>query len=792
MSKMITMLAACLLLACTAEISRATETDESAGVLRNSISDYYGFGEIEIIKLDWGIENLLISDFNNDGLKDIAVANNRRSRIEFLMQRQTPQTDAGSVAVDPADIDINELAGTSRFEKQDLPVTQRIFSMVCGDLNSDGLTDIAFYGEPRGLYVILRTKDADDGTLGWHNPRRIRIEDGQRNKLALMCADLDQDGKMDLALAGQDTVHIVFQKPDGSLSEPAKYPTTAVPLVLKTADLNGDGIFDLICSTSDVDRPLHLRFGLPGGRLGPQMAFTMDRPLQYTLQTFDYDASGKAGLVMIDAASGRLNSYELAEEQSGDGDECSILVYPLESSKDSARRDLVVADVDGSGRKDVVVSDPASAELILYRQAEGIGLDRPETFPSVAGVTTLASADIDGNGGDEIAVLSVSERTIGISRFADGRLTFPMRMELSGEPLAMDIADIDGNGKFDCGYVAKDANDTRFFGIIDNQQLSTGTGPASSRPAVPLKRLQANPEGLKLLDVNGDGLCDVLILVQWESPVLLLQTASGGFVEMNPEDSQGALLKEATMRSFSAALPERDRGSLLLAQKNFARSLKVDSAGKWQIVDQFNARSSENVISAAAAFDIDNDGTAELLLLDGARGRLQILKATAEGNYRFEKEYEVGTWNIRRMLFAPLRGNAERDILLFDGAKFALVAPPSRGGSIPQLARKFSYETKIKDGRYGHLVAGDINSDGRCDLIAVDTAGDHVEILAIDAGGRPVPAMRFKIVEQKSYSERPPREAVEPRELAIADVTGDGKDDLVTVIHDRIIIYPQD
>jgi len=33
---------------------------------------------------------------------------------------------------------------------------------------------------------------------------------------------------------------------------------------------------------------------------------------------------------------------------------------------------------------------------------------------------------------------------------------------------------------------------------------------------------------------------------------------------------------------------------------------------------------------------------------------------------------------------------------------------------------------------------------------------------------------------------------VEPRELRIADVTGDGKNDLVTIVHDRIIIYPQD
>ncbi|MBL7153981.1 MAG: VCBS repeat-containing protein, partial [Phycisphaerae bacterium] len=89
--------------------------------------------------------------------------------------------------------------------------------------------------------------------------------------------------------------------------------------------------------------------------------------------------------------------------------------------------------------------------------------------------------------------------------------------------------------------------------------------------------------------------------------------------------------------------------------------------------------------------------------------------------------------------------------------------------------------------------AGDINSDDRTDLIMVEFRRNHFEVLALDSGLTPVAAMRFKIFEQKSYTQsKLAGGAVEPRELRIADVTGDGKDDLVTVIHDRIIIYPQD
>jgi len=239
---------------------------------------------------------------------------------------------------------------------------------------------------------------------------------------------------------------------------------------------------------------------------------------------------------------------------------------------------------------------------------------------------------------------------------------------------------------------------------------------------------------------------------------------------------------------------------LLIAQKNFARSLIFAEGRNWRVVDQYNAKGGESQISAVAAFDIAGEGEQgrpAIVLLDGQKGWLQILRAGDDKTYRFDRELEVGKWNSAahlKMLFAPLTGGELSSILLFDSEKFALLTPPSSETAGAQnLEKQFSYETQIKDGRYGNLAAGDINSDDRADLIMVEFGRNHFEILALDSGLAPVPAMRFKIFEEKSYSQsKLAGAAVEPRELTIADVTADGKDDLVTVIHDRIIIYPQD
>ena len=48
----------------------------------NNLAAYYGFKEMEIIKLNWGINCLRVADFNGDSRDDIAVVNNRKAKIE--------------------------------------------------------------------------------------------------------------------------------------------------------------------------------------------------------------------------------------------------------------------------------------------------------------------------------------------------------------------------------------------------------------------------------------------------------------------------------------------------------------------------------------------------------------------------------------------------------------------------------------------------------------------------------------------------------------------------------------
>ncbi len=822
----------------------------------NDLAAHYGFDEMEIIKLDWRIKNLRIADFNGDGRNDIAIVNNRKAKIEFLVQKETVGPGETEVAVDPNDIDINVISPPTRFERQSVAVSQKVFSFVCGDLNSDGMMDLAFYGDPRGLYVILQKAGEEDTalqrerktgtkveskklkTLRWRTRKKIKIDDGLVTPNALVCADLNNDGADDLALAGRDAIYVILQKEDGSLAEPVKYPTTSLTLGVDVGDLNGDNINDLILITNDSEKPIHVRFGLKTGQLGPQVQFFIEKPWAFELANMDGEAGDE--ILTVDGISKRLMCYKLAAEKERDAD-WPILLYPLISGEGNTRRDLVVGDFDGDGLVDVTISDPGAAELIFYKQTAGLGLVEPVRFPAFADTSDtggLSVADIDSDGKAEVAILSVSEKVIGLSEFENDRLSFPQPIDLTGEPVAMELADVDHDGSIDCLYISKDANDIRALRVIYNlaeaveaeanspkkkeKQPKTTEEAGETGPALELKELTSNPDGLKVLDVDQDGLQDVLIFVKYDHPILVRQTKRKEFELIDSPKAQASLIKDASLHSIAVADADGQGGKeLLVAQKNFARSLVFAGGESWSIIDQYNAKSTENNITAVAAFDIDGEGPGSrpaILLLDAQKGQLQILKAGDDKTYRFEKELNVGQLGAAthlKMLFTPLTGNETKNILLFDSEKFALITPlspirskipgmpvplpagTSNGASssnIPQyLEQQFSYETKIKDGRYGTLVAGDINSDGRADIIMVEYKRNHIEILALDSETKPIPAMRFKIFEQKSYRDKKGvKSSIEPRELKVADVTGDGKDDLVTVIHDRIIIYPQD
>src|ERR1041384_5662475 len=115
----------------------------------DSGTNRFGFTGPEIFPIDNQIGHLRAADLDGDGLQDLIVVNNSRSKIN-LLYNQTGKTEQAA-AKSPVKRELNELPPDARFRIDSIASEKRISSQVVAALNGDERPDISYYGEPKEL-----------------------------------------------------------------------------------------------------------------------------------------------------------------------------------------------------------------------------------------------------------------------------------------------------------------------------------------------------------------------------------------------------------------------------------------------------------------------------------------------------------------------------------------------------------------------------------------------------------------------------------------------------------------
>jgi hypothetical protein len=112
-------------------------------------------------------------------------------------------------------------------------------------------------------------------------------------------------------------------------------------------------------------------------------------------------------------------------------------------------------------------------------------------------------------------------------------------------------------------------------------------------------------------------------------------------------------------------------------------------------------------------------------------------------------------------------------------------------GEVWDFTELDGYETPIKDGRLNDVVSGDLNNDGRKDLVFLETARNYLDLVIFDANHKLVPANRWQVFEERTFRNRR-SDLPEPTRSSRGGRYRDGKNDLIVLVHDRILVYPQE
>jgi len=745
-------------------------------VTRPPLSDYFGFGPMEIYKLDDGIGRPVAVDLNADGLNDLVVVNNRRSKIELLIQRKPGEAVTESTEI--AD-NVNELPDATRFRRDSISSVWRIANIDVGDVTGDGKPDLVFFGDPKELVVIA---NAGDGK--WEAPHAIRNPEGTFFNAGLAIGDINSDTRNDVVLLGEKHLFVYLQETDGTLGRPIRYSHAGADTrAFMINDLDGDGRSDIITFGTDGRYPISFRLQDASGKLGPEQRLRL--PAIRSLTPAMILGRKAADLFVIQQVSNRVVDYSLDSIAAAKGkDDWLGLTYAYPVPGEAKVRPTVVADVDGDGLADLVSADPKSAQLIWFQQRPQLGLSHGETFPGLLQVTAIDAADLDGDGKSEILLLSKEEKSIGLSKFDKGRLTFPQSLSIDGEPVAMTVGKCLKDQDHSLVYATKVKDADGKFELKIQKLDASGTKSAHLQAELP--KLKDTPSALRLADVNQDGRMDVLVFVPYEALTTMLQTEDGKFTAMSADEGAGlGLVKESNPAGYCLADVNGDgKPEILLAQKSFARALKVVE-NRWTVVDQYNASGSDaNVVGVTALFE-EKQTYPRIILYNKDKNELQTLARREDGTFEEKSSQPVGAFDLSLMTVAPLAGDKWPTVMLADGNRFSLFCPnkpPYR------LVERSQFETKLKDSRFNDSVVGDLNHDGRPDIVVSDTAENFIHILTFDEHDQLTFALKFRVFETKQYQRG--RGGAEPRDMVIADVTGDGHDDLLLVCHDRLLLYP--
>jgi len=255
-------------------------------------------------------------------------------------------------------------------------------------------------------------------------------------------------------------------------------------------------------------------------------------------------------------------------------------------------------------------------------------------------------------------------------------------------------------------------------------------------------------------------------------------------VELPPAEGGFGLGSVAAGGLFVGQL---DQPVILVAQDKFARNIAVGEKNQWQVLDQYNAAEAEAKIAGVATIDLDGQPGREIVLVDQGVRKLRVLRK--EGTvYRPWREVEIGAFPYRSTHVADLNGDGRDDLLLAGSGKFGVLYA---GRSDPRLKTLATYESKLEKVKFTDLVVGDLNGDNQPDIAVIDTQSQMIDILNYTNAGGLRHALQFKVFEAKSLVSEE-RTGSEPREAVIADVTGDGKADLILLSQDRVLVYPQD
>jgi len=99
------------------------------------------------------------------------------------------------------------------------------------------------------------------------------------------------------------------------------------------------------------------------------------------------------------------------------------------------------------------------------------------------------------------------------------------------------------------------------------------------------------------------------------------------------------------------------------------------------------------------------------------------------------------------------------------------------------------YESSIAETYYQKVISADIEENNLTDLVVLDSQSSRIVELLSQDGLTWKSRFHFEVFDTQAVSQDNRGSSHEPRELLLSDINDDKRNDLIFLVHDRILIY---
>lgn len=431
-----------------------------------------------------------VGDFNGDGVPDLATADFASDTVSVFLvngdgtftESATVPAGGGPFSLDVDDLDsdgpldlvvanlggddvwviLGEGDGTFRVNPARFPARGESFandpwSMASGDLNRDGLADLAVANlafDHSDISVLLGEQ------AGGFAPQSLFRVTGGLPTIAI--EDVDGDEILDLVVSTWGAIQldgthvpagvsILPGNGDGTFRSEIRLELPDDPFAVAVADLNTDGIRDLVASAGYV----YVLLGLGGGTFAPPAFFSAGTATgtQDGIAVADFNGDGFEDVAVTNEAHFILPEDALTLPGTvsillgrGDGTLGPHVRYGVGLIPQS----VTVGDLNRDGVHDLIVANLGTDDISLLLGVGDGSFSQEKRFKVGVNPIFVEAADLDGDEIEDVVVANSGSNTISVLLGrGDGTFSRQSLFQAGHIPISLVVDDFNRDGRPD-------------------------------------------------------------------------------------------------------------------------------------------------------------------------------------------------------------------------------------------------------------------------------------------------------------------------------------------------------